>query len=35
MLSEHKVPKEGFIDFSKFKEIILANDKLDYTQDNV
>lgn len=31
MLSEHKVPKDSYIDFNKFKEIILSNDKLDYT----
>jgi len=35
MLSEHKVPKNGHIDFNKFKEIILSNDKLDYTQENI
>ncbi|CDW90587.1 protein kinase domain containing protein [Stylonychia lemnae] len=29
MLSEHNVPKDGFIDFEKFKEIILSNDKLN------
>lgn len=34
MLSEHSTPKNGYIDFEKFKEIILSNDKLNYTQEN-
>eukprot|EP00347_Sterkiella_histriomuscorum_P008716 403344026 len=33
MLKEHEIPSNGQIDFEKFKEIILSNDKLNYTQE--
>jgi calcium-dependent protein kinase len=33
MLSEHKVPKDGFIDFEQFKQIILASNTKDTGND--